>query len=174
MPVRQIVYVPDPVLRKKAQPVTKFDNELQQLIEDMVETMREAPGVGLAAPQVGLPLRVVVIEYPENDEEEEAEPRLFALINPEITRKSAEMVSGPEGCLSIPGYNGEVERHESVTVKALNRRGQPVTHKAKGWLARIFQHEIDHLNGVLYTDHASKIWKLEPADEEENDKANAA
>ncbi len=174
MPARQIVFVPDPILRKKAQTVTKFDNDLQVLIDDMVETMREAPGVGLAAPQVGIPFRVAVIEYPENDEDEEAEPRLFTLINPEITRKSTEMVSGPEGCLSMPGYNGEVERHEVVTVKALNRRGQPVTYKAKGWLARIFQHEIDHLNGVLYTDRATKVWKLEPADEQEDSKANAA
>jgi peptide deformylase len=174
MPARQIAFVPDPILRKKAQTVTKFDTDLQVLIDDMVETMREAPGVGLAAPQVGIPLRVAVIEYPENDEDEEAEPRLFTLINPEITRKSTEVVSGPEGCLSMPGYNGEVERHEAVTVKALNRRGQPATYKAKGWLARIFQHEIDHLNGVLYTDRATKVWKLEPADEEEDSKANAA
>jgi peptide deformylase len=163
MTVREIVCVPDPVLRKKAKTVTSFDDNLQTLIDDMVETMRAAPGVGLAAPQIGVLERVIVIEYYENedteDEEEESPKRLYTIVNPEITRKSTETEEGPEGCLSIPGYLGDVTRHLSITVKGQNRHGQPVTLKLKDWTARIFQHEIDHLYGVLFTDLATKIWK---------------
>jgi peptide deformylase len=167
MTVREIVFVPEPVLRKKAKTVTRFDEKLQALIDDMVETMREAPGVGLAAPQVGELQRVIVVEYFENEEDEELEnaaeapKRLYTIVNPEITRKSAEVETGTEGCLSVPGYNGEVERHLAITVKGQNRYGQPVTLKLKDWTARIFQHEIDHLNGVLFTDLATRIWKPE-------------
>src|SRR5690242_13829374 len=132
MPIRTIVSVPEDVLRRKARPVTKFDDKLQALIDDMVETMRVAPGVGLAAPQVGVSQRVIVVEYYENeelaeieaDEQEEPPKRLYTVVNPEITRKSAETEPGIEGCLSIPGLNGEVERHTAITVKGLNRRGQ--------------------------------------------------
>jgi peptide deformylase len=154
-------------LRRKARPVTKFDASLQSLIDDMVETMRIAPGVGLAAPQVAVSQRVIVVEYYENEElaEQEEDPappkRLYAVVNPEITRKSAETELGVEGCLSVPGINGEVERHTAITVKGLNRHGQPLTLKLKDWTARIFQHEIDHLNGVLFTDLATSIWKIE-------------
>jgi len=167
MAIREIVTVPEPVLRRKAQKVTKFDDNLQTLIDDMVETMREAPGVGLAAPQIGVLEQIIVVEYYEKEEDEEREDaeaapkRLYVLVNPEITRTSTETVSGPEGCLSIPGYLGEVERHEAITVKGQNRRGQPVTLKLKDWTARIFQHEIDHLSGVLFTDRATKVWKPE-------------
>ena len=168
MTVREIVFVPDPVLRKKTKTVTKFDEKLQTLIDDMVETMRAAPGVGLAAPQVGALERVIVVEYYENEEDEddeetdEAPPkRLYTLVNPEITRKSVETEEGTEGCLSVPGFLGEVERPLAITVKAQNRHGQPVTLKLKDWTARIFQHEIDHLNGVLFTDLATRIWKPE-------------
>ncbi len=167
MAIREIVTVPDPVLRRKAQKVTKFDDKLQTLIDDMVETMREAPGVGLAAPQIGVLEQVIVVEYYEKEEDEEREDaeaapkRLYVVVNPEITRTSTETVSGPEGCLSIPGYLGEVERFEAITVKGQNRRGQPLTLKLKDWTARIFQHEIDHLNGVLFTDLATKVWKPE-------------
>jgi peptide deformylase len=167
MTVREIVFVPNPVLRKKAKTVTKFDDKLQTLIDDMVETMREAPGVGLAAPQVGVLERVIVVEYYENEEDEENEDetqvpkRLYTIVNPEITRKSTEMEEGTEGCLSVPGYQGEVERSVAITVKGQNRHGQPVTLKLKDWTARIFQHEIDHLNGVLFTDLATRIWRPE-------------
>ena len=167
MALREIVCVPDQVLRKKAKTVTKFDDKLQTLIDDMVETMRAAPGVGLAAPQVGVLERVIVVEYYENEEDEDAEipekapKRLYTLVNPEITKKSAEMEEGTEGCLSIPGYLGEDNRHLAITVKAQTRHGQPVTLKLKGWTARIFQHEIDHLYGVLFTDLSSKVWKPE-------------
>lgn len=167
MTVREIVTVPDPVLRRKAQKVTRFDEKLQTLIDDMVETMRQAPGVGLAAPQVGVLEQVIVVEYYENEKDEEREDaenapkRLYVVVNPEITRTSTETVSGPEGCLSIPGYLGEVERFQAITVKGQNRYGQPITLKLKDWTARIFQHEIDHLHGILFTDRATRIWKPE-------------
>jgi peptide deformylase len=162
MTLRRIVTLPDPVLKRKARLVTKFDKNLQTLIDDMIETMREAPGVGLAAPQIGLSERLAVIEYYEREEDEEKEDapkKVWVVINPEIVKASEEMVIGVEGCLSIPGLVGEVERHESVQVKALNRHGKPLKIKAKGWLARIFQHEIDHLNGVLFTDRATRVWQ---------------
>lgn len=171
MALRKIVFLPDPILRKKAKPVTQFDKELQTLIDDMIDTMRDAPGVGLAAPQVDIPLQLTVIEYAEGEDEEENEDapakpkKLYVLINPEIIKVSDEKVMGIEGCLSIPGLVGEVERHEAIQVKALNRHGQPFKVKVDGWMARIFQHEIDHLHGVLYTDKATRVWK--PQDEED-------
>lgn len=164
MSIRPIVTVPAPVLRRKARPVTTFDLSLQVLIDDMIETMRAAPGVGLAAPQVGEPLRVIVVEYPEDEENEQAPLRLYVLVNPEIVKASAETELGVEGCLSIPGFVGEVERHSAITVRGLNRRGQPVRWKVKGWTARIFQHEIDHLNGVLFTDRARRVWMPQEAE----------
>lgn len=173
MALRPIVHLPEPILRRKAKPVTKFDKELQTLIDDMIETMRAAPGVGLAAPQVNIPLRVAVIEYAENEEGEEEEredappkpKKLYIIVNPEIVKASPEKVMGVEGCLSIPGLVGEVERHQTIQVKALNRYGKPFKAKVDGWMARIFQHEIDHLNGVLFTDRAARVWK--PSEEEQ-------
>ena len=174
MALREIVTLPEPVLRRKAKPITKFDKELQTLIDDMIETMRDAPGVGLAAPQVGVSEQLAVIEYAEEDDDEDgtegaekpAKPKqLIVIINPEIVKASEEKVNGIEGCLSIPGLLGEVERHEALQVKALNRYGKPVKLKVDGWMARIFQHEIDHLNGVLFTDLATRVWK--PTAEEE-------
>ncbi len=164
MAVRQIVTLPNEVLRRKARKCTEFGEELQTLIEDMIETMRQAPGVGLAAPQVGVSERVIVVEY-RDEEKEDIPPKLYALVNPEITRVSKETVSGTEGCLSLPGLLGDVERPGAVMVKGYSRRGQPVTIKAQGWLARIFQHEIDHLNGVLFVDRAQRVWKPESAEE---------
>jgi len=166
MTLRKIVTLPDPVLKRKAHTVNKFDKDLHALLDDMVETMRDAPGVGLAAPQIGLSERIIVIEYferPEDEEVEEAPKKVWAVINPEIVKASEEMLMGVEGCLSIPGLVGEVERHMEVQVKGLNRHGKPMKLKAKGWLARIFQHEIDHLNGVLFTERATRLWK--PQDE---------
>lgn len=160
MALREIITLPHPTLRRKARKVSDFGPDLQALIDDMVETMRLAPGVGLAAPQVDTSLRVIVVEY--GDEEDESKPlKLFTLVNPEITRSSVELLTGTEGCLSIPGLVGEVDRALSVTVKAQNRRGQPVKVKARGWLARIFQHEIDHLDGVLFVDRAENVWQVE-------------
>jgi peptide deformylase len=164
MTLREIVTLPDPVLRRKARTVTRFDADLQSLVEDMIETMRVAPGVGLAAPQVGVSDRLIVVEYPEDDEQEDSPKKLYVVVNPEIKEISEETETGIEGCLSIPGLHGEVERALAVTVKGQTRRGQPIKIKAKDWLARIFQHEIDHLNGVVFTDRATKVWK--PAPEE--------
>jgi peptide deformylase len=159
MALRDIVYIPDPVLRRKAHKVTAFDNDLKILINDMVETMREAPGVGLAAPQVGVSSRLIVVEYGD-EEDEEAPKKLYALINPEIVEVSEDdKVNGVEGCLSIPGLVGEVERYNRIVIKGLNRMGKPIKIKAEGWLARIFQHEIDHLEGVLFTDRAIRVWQ---------------
>ncbi len=172
MPTRVITTLPDPILRKKARKVRAFTPELQTLIDDMIETMRAAPGVGLAAPQISDSRRVIVVEFAEpseNDEEPPAPPALYVLVNPEIVRRSKEMVLDQEGCLSVPGYVGEVERHAAVTVKALNRHGKPKRMKAKGWLARILQHEIDHVDGALYIDRASQVWRPEdfPLEEQE-------
>ena len=157
MALREIITLPHPTLRRKAQKVSEFGPELQTLVDDMVETMRQAPGVGLAAPQVDVSWRVIVVEF-GSEEDEEAPKKLFAVVNPEITRTSPETVLGTEGCLSVPGVVGEVERAEALTIKGLSRRGQPITIKAKGWLARIFQHEIDHLDGVIFVDRATRLW----------------
>ncbi|MBI1855144.1 MAG: peptide deformylase [Chloroflexi bacterium] len=172
MALRTIVTLPAPVLRRKARPITKFDKALQILIDDMIETMREAPGVGLAAPQVGISDRLIVVEYGEDEEDENGEiiegpKKLYVMINPEIVKFSEEKELGVEGCLSIPGLVGEVERHSTIQLKGLNRRGQPMKLKAEGWLARIFQHEVDHLNGVVFPDRATKVWK--PSVDEEED-----
>ena len=175
MALRTIVTLPEPVLYRKARPVKKFDPTLQTLIDDMIDTMRDAPGVGLAAPQVGISERLIVVEYAEQPEEKEGEepkevkPKLYVMINPEIVKTSEETVVGVEGCLSIPGLVGEVERFAEIQINGLNRRGQPMKVKAKGWLARIFQHEIDHINGVVFTQRATKVWKPE-TEEEEQDK----
>ena len=170
MTLRKIVTLPEPVLRRKARTITTFDKKLQTLIDDMIETMREAPGVGLAAPQVNVSERLIVVEYAEEQEEEaEGQPekpkKLFVLINPEIVKPSEETLMGVEGCLSIPNLVGEVERHAVIQVKGLNRHGKPAKVKAEGWLARIFQHEIDHLNGILFPDRATRVWQ--PQDEVE-------
>ena len=174
MTLRQIVNLPDPILRRKAKPIAKFDKDLQILIDDMIETMREAPGVGLAAPQINIPQQLAVIEYAEGEDEEEenedAPPKpkkLYVLINPEIVKASEEKVMGVEGCLSIPGLQGEVERHEAIQVKGLNRYGKPQKLKVDGWMARIFQHEIDHLNGILFTDRTARVWKFQEDEEHE-------
>jgi len=167
MALREIITVPNKVLTTKARPITSFNRELQILIDDMIDTMRAAPGVGLAAPQVNIPSRVIVVEYGEEQPEGKPEkpPKLYSVVNPEITRFSSDMEMGTEGCLSIPGFVGDVERYTSVTVKGFNRQGQPVRIKASGWLARIFQHEINHLDGILFTDLAERVYKFEEAEE---------
>jgi peptide deformylase len=122
--------------------------------------------VGLAAPQIGESLRLVVVEYTE-DEDENAKPKKYVLINPEIVKRSEETVTDLEGCLSLPGLVGSVERHQSVTVKAKNRFGKPLKIEAEEWLARIFQHEIDHLDGVLYIDRAEEVFEPTPEEAEQ-------
>ncbi len=164
MTLREIITLPNPILRRKARTVTLFDSDLQTLIEDMIETLRDAPGVGLAAPQVGKSDRLIVVEYPEDDELEDSPKKLYVVVNPEVKEASEETEMGIEGCLSIPNLHGEVERTIAVIVKGQTRRGQAIKIKAQGWLARIFQHEIDHLNGIVFTDRATKVWK--PAPEE--------
>ncbi len=171
MPIRPIIGPNNPVLRRKARAVANPNTPAtQQLIDDMIATMRDAPGVGLAAPQVAVGQRIAVIEYGEKPEDapEDLEPekKLYVLVNPEIVSRSEEMVDGAEGCLSLPGYAGNVMRHEAITIKALNRKGKPIKIKARAWLARIFQHEIDHLDGVLFIDRASKVWRTEDEDPE--------
>jgi len=162
MTIQKIITLPNPVLRRKARKVTRFEAGFQKLVDEMIETMREAPGVGLAAPQVGASDRLIVVEYPVNDDQEDAPKKLFIVANPQIIQTGEETEMGIEGCLSIPGLHGEVERALTVTVKGQNRHGQPVRIKAKGWLARIFQHEIDHLDGIVFTDRAVRVWKPTP------------
>jgi peptide deformylase len=156
MTILDIVTLPNEILRQKTEPVTEFDDKLQQLIDDMIETMREAPGVGLAAPQVGLPLRLAVIEtlpdYDDAGEEIEGSRDLYVIANPEVIWTSRREVAGVEGCLSIPGYLGEVFRPETVRIKAQDRHGRSFKLRLHDWDARIFLHEIDHLQGVLYID----------------------
>ena len=163
-----VITIPDQVLRRKARKLSRVTDETRELIQNMIETMRDEPGVGLAAPQVGISERIIVVEYTEENEDPDAppaEPKLYRLVNPEIKRHSRRTVEGTEGCLSIPGYVGTVDRYESVTVKGLNHQGDPVQIKAKGWLARIFQHEIDHLDGVLYIDRANEMYELREENE---------
>jgi peptide deformylase len=162
MTIREIVTLPAPVLRRKARPVTNFERDFQKLVEDMIETMRQAPGVGLAAPQVGVSERLIVVEYPEDDEPDDSPKKLFVVANPEIKWLSEEVELGIEGCLSLPGLQGEVQRALEVHLVGRTRRNQPIRIKARGWLARIFQHEIDHLNGVVFTDRATRVWKPAP------------
>lgn len=159
MAILDIVKEPAEVLRKKAKPVLKVNASIRKLLDDMAETMYDAPGVGLAAPQVGISKRVIVID--PHDEE----TGLFQLVNPEIVSKEG-WVKGTEGCLSIPGYVGDVYRYEKVKVVALDRNGRKVYIDAEGWLARIFQHEIDHLDGILYTDKCSNLREVKPGEEE--------
>ncbi|HEY4691590.1 MAG TPA: peptide deformylase [Anaerolineae bacterium] len=185
MALREVLVVEHPVLRRKAKKVDKVTPEIRRLINDMIETMRNAPGVGLAAPQIGVSQRVIIAEYAE-EEEQEASPdgtpadppkkKLYIVINPEITRRSEEMVEGVEGCLSIPGWAGVVNRNEEIEVRGMNRAGGKFKLKAKGWLARIFQHEVDHLDGVLFIDRIAgpdKLWRTPPPEQETPEEARA-
>lgn len=152
MSIRNIVKYPDPILREKAVKVTKFNERLGKLIDDMAETMYDANGVGLAAPQVGISKRVMVVDVGEE---------LMEMVNPEIIEKSGEQMEPPEGCLSIPGLLGYVKRANTIRVKGQDRNGNPIEIEAEGFLARAFQHEIDHLDGVLFIDIAEKVFRPE-------------
>ena len=152
MAILPIHTLPDPVLRQKAKKVRSIDNSIQKLVADMLETMHADPGrAGLAAPQVGISLRVIVIGIPEQED--------IILINPEIVKRNGERLID-EGCLSVPGYFGQIERAESVTVKGRNLTGKEIRIKAEGLLAQALEHEIDHLNGLLYLDHLDSINNL--------------
>jgi peptide deformylase len=176
MSLRQIRLLGDTVLREKTRKVTRFNDNLTALVDDMVETMRASNGVGLAAPQVGILERVIVVETPE-DKDEPGSGQLYAVVNPEIVRSSPELADGLEGCLSIPGYVGEVSRHETVTIKAQDPQGRKIRIKAQGFLARAFQHEIDHLSGVLFIDKLTapdRIWSVQEGKEEQAEVQNDA
>ena len=154
MSVRPILILPDPRLRQVTEPVETFDDALKNAVEDMFETMYDAPGIGLAAPQIGLMKRVVVMDLadPENPDSGK-----IAMINPEIVAMSEETEISEEGCLSIPELYYEVERPAEVTVKYFTPEGEEVTRHATGRLAVCMQHEIDHLDGVLYIDYLSRL-----------------
>lgn len=150
MAIRIIVTEPDEVLHKKAKEVSKITPNVQKLLTDMADTMYDADGVGLAAPQVGILKRLIVVDVGDDN-------GLIELINPEIIESNGEQL-GSEGCLSIPGLNGQVRRALEVTVKGLDRNGEEVVITGRDLLARAFQHEIDHLNGVLFTDIAERVY----------------
>jgi peptide deformylase len=175
MPLRPILLSDDPLLREKSRRVRRVRPELQELIDDMIETMHAGNGIGLAAVQVGVPERVIVVQVPkepDEDAEEDQEPQpgeLYVVINPELARVSRKTEEGLEGCLSVPGWVGMVSRHCDVTVKGMDRHGKYVRIKADGFLARVFRHEIDHCHGILFIDHIEdpeKIWPVEEGEEE--------
>lgn len=154
MAVLEIRTLPDPVLRRKARKVKEIDGSVQKLIDDMIDTMRAVNGLGLAAPQIGVSLRIAVIEIPGEE--------VITLINPEVTKRQGERVLG-EACLSVPGYHGEIKRSVTVRVKALDRHGTQIRIKGEELLAQALEHETDHLDGTLYIDHIEspdKLWKL--------------
>jgi len=156
MAILPIRTVPEPILRQKSKRVRNIDGSVRKLAADMIETMYAASGVGLAAPQVGVPWRVIVIGMPGEED--------FVLINPEVVRRSGERLV-TEGCLSVPGYFGEIKRAQRVTVKGKDLSGKETRIKAEELLAQALEHEIDHLNGVLYIDHlesTDKLHKVEP------------
>ena len=153
MAIRTIQIVPEPLLRKVAKPVSTVTNEIKQLLDDMAQTMYDAPGIGLAGPQIGELKRLIVMDCSRDDETNE----LWQMINPEITRFSEEGALLEEGCLSIPGHNAEVSRPAWVEVRFSDIEGEERQIRAEGLLAACVQHEIDHLNGILFIDHISKL-----------------
>ena len=154
--VRPILTFEHPVLHQKSRKVGRVDTSIQRLLDDLTETMLDAPGAGLAANQIGVPLRVCVVKGDEN--------QIWGLVNPVIVKTAGTQV-GYEGCLSKPGWVGEVERHESVVVKGLTRHGKEVRIKSTGFTARAFQHELDHLDGVLFTDRLTSLDTLRRVEE---------
>lgn len=153
MTIKPLIILPDPLLRQQSKPVETVDSEIQRLADDMLETMYDAPGIGLAAIQIGVPRRMLVIDLSRDDEENK--PQVF--INPEILKVLDDVSTYEEGCLSIPDYYAEVERPASLTVGYVDRDGKQQTVEADGLLATCLQHEIDHLNGVLFIDHISRL-----------------
>lgn len=149
MAVYKIVTYGDPILKEKAKPVKEVNESVRRLLDNLRDTMYEARGLGLAAPQIGVPKRAIVVDAGE---------RLYELVNPEIEEGEGEQID-TEACLSIPGVRGTVKRFERVVVKGLNREGEKVRIQATGLLARVFQHEIDHLNGILFVDRAETVIK---------------
>jgi peptide deformylase len=153
MAIRPIITIPDPVLRKTAKPVERVDDDLRRLMDDMLETMYDAPGIGLAAPQIGISRRLIVMD-PTKDEAPKA-PRI--MVNPTILERSEMLRVHEEGCLSIPDYTAEVERPALTRVAFLDRQGKPQETELEGIWSTVVQHEIDHLNGVLFIDYLSRL-----------------
>ncbi len=167
---RNIKKIGDPVLRRKAKKVEKVNKDIQKLADDMLETMHGAEGLGLAAPQVGVSQRLFVIELPKDDKiPGSGVPYVF--INPELSNLSADTDEKAEGCLSIPGWRGEVARSLRLTIKGMDRNGNRIKLEVEGMLARAIQHEMDHLDGVLYIDKLvapDRVWRVKEGEEEEN------
>ena len=156
MTIRQLRALPDSTLRQKAKRVSIIDKSIRRLIDDMVETMHQEQGVGLAAPQVGVPLRIIVLQMPGEE--------VITIINPQVVKRSGEREVS-EGCLSVPGYVGEIKRSVAITVKGQDRQGKAIRIKATDLMAQALEHELDHLNGVLYIDHLEsrdRLHKVEP------------
>ena len=153
MSKKKILTIPDPILRKISQPVKKVDKEIKNLMDDMLETMYNAPGIGLAAVQIGVRKRVIVIDL---SKEKEKKKPIF-IVNPEIVSKSDDLVSYEEGCLSIPNQFAEIERPAECQIKYIDYNGKKKEMKANGLLATCIQHEVDHLNGILFIDYLSKL-----------------
>lgn len=178
MAVLPIIQIPDPILRQHAAPVEKFDPALRQLAEDMAETMKAAKGVGIAAPQVGISLRLFVMHVRKNDPRlPEGEPlggKTLVIANPMVVEQNDETEEGPEACLSIPDFGGYVPRYTHLTIQGRNEWGKPVTYAVSGFVARVMQHEMDHLDGVLLLDRLTgedKLYRLEPRTEEPSSEA---
>jgi peptide deformylase len=152
MAILHICTYPEEILRQRAEPITEIDEEVVKLVDHMTETMYSAPGIGLAATQVGVAKQVLVVDIAPRRPESE----LIVLINPEIVAAEGEVIF-EEGCLSVPDYQAEVKRHEKITVRGLNLKGEEVEIEAEGLLAVVLQHEIDHLNGMLFIDRLSKL-----------------
>lgn len=161
MTVREIVKIGEPILRQRAKRIHRVDDYTKRLVQDLIDTLHEANGSGLAAPQISVPLRAIITKVDE---------QIHVVLNPEIVKESDEEIEADEGCLSMPGWYGPVTRKERVTVRGLSRTGKPLKIKSEGWEARAFQHEVDHLDGVLFIDRMedpSKLHKIETVEEEE-------
>jgi peptide deformylase len=159
MAVLQMRTLPDPALRQRAKRVSKIDDSIQKLIDNMIDTLRASSGVGLAAPQIGVPLRIAVIEMPGEE--------VITLINPVVVKRKGERVL-TEGCLSVPGYQAEIKRSLTVKVRAQDRHGKEIRLKGEGLFAHVLEHETDHLNGTLYVDHLENpagLYRIEDAQE---------
>jgi peptide deformylase len=159
MAVLQMRTLPDPALRQRAKRVGKIDDSIQKLIDNMIDTLRASSGVGLAAPQIGVPLRIAVIEMPGEE--------VITLINPVVVKRKGERVL-TEGCLSVPGYQAEIKRSLTVKVRAQDRHGKEIRLKGEGLFAHVLEHETDHLNGTLYVDHLedpAELYRIEDAQE---------
>jgi peptide deformylase len=169
MATREIIEVGDPRLRTRSRPIKAITPDIRQLVDDMVETMHANNGIGLAAVQVGELVRVIIVELPEDEEDVDRGHR-YIVLNPEIVKLSRETEVGIEGCLSVPGYVGEVDRSTMALIRGMDINGKKFRLRARGFLARVFQHEIDHCNGILYIDRLTetdRIWEVTKGEEEQ-------